>query len=542
MVAHPSYGSEKKRIDSYLKKLKSFRARMCTSKDIRLFWKYTKDTHRTGYFIPSNTQGHLDTQTIQKMLPLVRDKKQWIQSNIKKIKKNSNFSKRKAVIKKLKDDLKVLVGFKRKYFEEKKNKQRNAIKQLSKQKLEVFFKELRASFKSLYFLHTYGFPANHKAMRRDYDSFKIRNDHAGKTRANEIFFNRKLVEDGVRHPRWRGNDRSIRTLINTVYLRTGFAKDSSFISEDLRYDLEWLLERIYDYLEFDSSLIVKRLERWENSAEKMYYFYISLLNGIVDVEGEKISVEKYLEGEGRSRKILKDFVYQKQADVYEYWSKQSKINRQLFVMDTIILNEVGGTPDPGDLEKEEVLKVVLNRSKLKFYSSLTPKDTIYQHIALSKVKPERFPWLNLMLKEGEFSFTYYFLTASNHVFCPDMSPRASRIREKALTLGLNLLGHKNMDTRAVRYFSRASMLGRMDMTDLWSGFSPLSEKPGHLIDNKELRKKIIDHDYEFLYSFTDELNNIYQVVRLDDEKYTIGHDLKIYSYRNPHNFRYFIEK
>ena len=68
---------------------------------------------------------------------------------------------------------------------------------------------------------------------------------------------RKLVEDGVRHPRWRGSDRSIRTLINTVYIRSLILGESSFIEEDIRYDLEWLLDRLIDYLSFDESLIIK---------------------------------------------------------------------------------------------------------------------------------------------------------------------------------------------------------------------------------------------------------------------------------------------
>ena len=33
-------------------------------------------------------------------------------------------------------------------------------------------------------------------------------------------------------------------------------------------------------------------------------------------------------------------------------------------MDTIILNEVGGTTDPGDLEKEEVLKGYLSIARI----------------------------------------------------------------------------------------------------------------------------------------------------------------------------------
>ena len=123
-------------------------------------------------------------------------------------------------------------------------------------------------------LHTFSFPVDHKSMRRDYDSFKRRKDVAGKKRANQIFFERKLVEDGVRHPRWRGSDRGIRTVINTIFTNSMNNHAASFIDEDTRYDLDWLLERVHDYLQFDKSLINKRLKRWEKYTDKMYRFYI----------------------------------------------------------------------------------------------------------------------------------------------------------------------------------------------------------------------------------------------------------------------------
>ena len=85
-------------------------------------------------------------------------------------------------------------------------------------------------------------------------------------------------------------------------------------------------------------------------------------------------------------------------------------------MDTIILNEVGGTTDPGDLEKQEVLKVVLNRADLKYYSSLSPKDTIYKFIDKKEIEIKKYPWLNLMLKEESFLLLTIFSPPSNHVF------------------------------------------------------------------------------------------------------------------------------
>ena len=97
-------------------------------------------------------------------------------------------------------------------------------------------------------------------MREDYDSFKVRIDPLGKDDRMKYFLCVKTVEDGVRHPRWRGSDRSIRTLINTVYTRTYDSRLDSFISEDLRYDLDWLLERIVDYTKFDVSLDHKEIK------------------------------------------------------------------------------------------------------------------------------------------------------------------------------------------------------------------------------------------------------------------------------------------
>ena len=529
-------------INSYMKELKQFRKKECTRNDSQKFWHLTRETNSGGYYIPLIEDEELDSFTLQKLLPEVRQKKQWIEENIKKVEKYKDLKKFEKKYIDLKSDLKILQGFKRKFYEEKDLAQKKAITLLSKNKLQQFYTDVRKILKQSFFLHTYRFPIDHKEMRKDYDSSKERKNIAGQRHANELFFMRKLVEDGVRHPKWRGNDRSIRTLINTVYIKSIQNKNDNFIDEDSRYDLDWLFDRLIDYVNFDKSLIVKRLKRWEESTEEMYQFYIGLLNGETIIDSKKIKTLDFLAGKGRSRKQLKEFVYHKQAEAYEYWSKLSKLNRVLYVMDTIILNEVGGTNDPGDLEKQEVLKVVFNRSDLKYYSSLSHKDSILEYLDKKNIKTDLYPWLNLLFKEGEFSFTYYFLPASNHIFCPDMSPRAERIRISALNLGLDLLKEKKMDTDAVRYFSRGSMLGRIDMTDLWTGFSSLPEKPGEKLEDKELTNKIKNHDYEFLYSFSTKENKTFQVVRIEDENYVLGPNLDIFTYRNPHNFRYFVEK
>ena len=542
-IASRSYSfTDEQIISNYQNTLKKFRKQLCTRNDNKKFWSFTKSTNRGGFFVPLKKNEKIDDQTIQKLLPTVREKKQWIAENVKKIKSFEGIKGLRIELTNLTKNLNALLYLKKRFFEEKEEKRRLVISYQSQKQLASFHQNLRFFLERLFFLHTYRFPVDHKKMRGDFDAYKNRLDVSGQKRSNEIFFNRKLVEDGVRHPRWRGSDRSIRTLINTIYIRSSESEGAKFLSENMRYDLAWLLERISDYLKFDKSLITKRLERWERHTEKMYQFYVGLLGGAVEIDDQTFAVSEFIEGKGRSRKVLKDFVYKKQADVYLFWTRQSKINRVLFVMDTIILNEVGGTPDPGDLEKSEVLKVVINRSDLKYYSTLSGKDSIFKFLVEKNIKSSSYPWLNLMLKEGEFSFTYYFLTASHHVFCPDMSKRAREIRLKALRLGLKLLKSKDTGTEAVRYFSRASMLGRIDMTDLWSGFSPLSEKAGERVESPELTKKFRMGDYEFLYSFTSQNQKTYQVVKLNDKNYSVSKSGEIFTYRNPHNFRYFVEK
>ena len=66
---------------------------------------------------------------------------------------------------------------------------------------------------------------------------------------------------------------------------------------------------------------------------------------------------------------LEHYIYTQQAKTYKFWSKQDPELRKLFVIDTIILNEVGGTPDFKDLEKSEVLR----SSIIDRISSFTPQ-------------------------------------------------------------------------------------------------------------------------------------------------------------------------
>ena len=55
----------------------------------------------------------------------------------------------------------------------------------------------------------------------------------------------------------------------------------------------------------------------------MYRFYLGLLDGQVPSDGELIDVKNFIEGKVVNReKILKNFVYKKQSDVYDFWTSK----------------------------------------------------------------------------------------------------------------------------------------------------------------------------------------------------------------------------
>ena len=144
---------------------------------------------------------------------------------------------------------------------------------------------------------------------------------------------------------------AIRSLINTVYFEIKNNTDD-ILSENLRYDLRWLFSKIDEYLGFDSSILKRKNKRWLNKIDAQIKFYNSLLSNNLQINGQNISVENLIKNNLDAKDRLKKWIYEKQADTYEFWMKQDEKMRQMYVADTIILNEVGGTPDPLEVEKK----------------------------------------------------------------------------------------------------------------------------------------------------------------------------------------------
>lgn len=99
---------------------------------------------------------------------------------------------------------------------------------------------------------------------------------------------------------------------------------------------------------------------------------------------------------------------------------------------------------------------------------------------------------------------------------------------------------------ATRYFSRASMVGRIHMETIWDNYAPYPERAGLLANEQsKLRERFSKGEYVYLYSFKDPLNELYQVIKVDDKTFVFREDqgqMIFYNYRNPHFFRYFTKK
>lgn len=519
-----------------------FSRELCGGGAGQKYWRLRKEFVGNGFYIPLLTRNKqipsLDTGTINKMVPMMREKIQWIDKNIKDTKNNIKFDVLKGELNELSDDYKQLINFKTKYFNSNKAKEKESIRKKSSISLKSFKTKFISFFKKYSFLRPFRFPVDHLKMRSDYDRFKFRTDIFGIKKSNEIYFFRRLVEDGA--PRLNSNktDSSFRTTLNTVTL--AFDKQKKFIEEDLRYDLNY----IFNFLKFQlfekKTYFIKRLEKWKKRVFERLDFYNSLLRNTSD---NTTAASILLKNKHDARQNLKEYILRKQAVAYKFWSKQSEINQFLFVLETILYNEVGRLDQRDGLERRDVGQVVINRKSVEFYTVITPGENLYQQLISSMGKEEiKYKWLNILFKEGEFSFTYFFIPSTVRIFCPDRSKIGQNLRNENLDIALDLIRKPRKDFNAVRYFSRVSMLGRINMGILWKDFVPLPEARGKQIKDLDsnVREAINLGNYNYYYHFVSNEGTSYKVIGVGKDIFTVPFVNKnVYFYRDPNLFRYF---
>lgn len=523
---------DSKVINSYSKIFQNFVKQNCRPGYEFKYQSLNREYRGNGIYYPM--LGHnVDYTTISKNLDLVTQKKEWIQKQIKKLKNNKKLPKysRKLIdIQKKVDQLLELKRdalFYEQDIEKNKKKSKKALKEL-----EELYDEL---INNISYLTNFSYPVDHLKNRQIYDNLK---GEKNKQKANDIFFFRKLVEDGTLDSTGAYPDMFVRTTLDTIKL--AFKNEGDFLSEDLRYDIEWVKNKISKLLSSGRKHMIKRLLDWEDKTQQMITSYETVLK---EKNSKKKSIaSKILADKDKATEKLIAYVYPKQAKVYRFWLKQNELNRALYVLTTILFNEVGDV-DPQGLEREDVLKIVLNRKAINYYRKLHPRQRLSQLLG----KKERDPWLNLLFRRGEFSFTYYFIPSVKKIFCPDMSPRGRSLRRDNLKIALEVLRSYKKGFEPTRYFSRHSMIGKVDMAEVWAGYHEEPEKAGKEVSNpKRLLRLLKNKKFRYLYSFEDKNKVKRHVLEFEGNPFVVTiRDKNLYqfnTYRNPHYFAYFTQK
>lgn len=526
-------------VDEFLERHEIFNQKICREGDKEKFNELFKAYKGEGIYLPF-INDQIDFETIRLRLPQINEKLEWIKEEVKKLSQRKDWPKKNA-LKPLILGLKSLMEIKKAAHLSSGRKKK--LEQQSSKLLKKLHDDFYQVTKQFSFLLSFKFPVDHLDLRRQYEQVKNNKSPSEVARKNGIYLLRKILEDGSLEENNSGSDLQTRSLIDQIYINLANAK--GIISEDLRFDLSSLIKKLERVILGGRKSYLIRLNNWKEKVQAQLNFYNSLLN---EFDEDEIGPKKYETIEKKfsiARNELKDYVLTKQAETYEFWSKQNELMKSLFVLQTILMNEVGGLDGEKGIERKAVAQVVLNRMKHSFYSSLSENDDLYPY--LKKLDSEQIAQeklLNVLFKEGEFSFTYFFIPASAHLFCPDFGKAARYLRRKNLFLAFEILKKPQSSFKGMRYFSRISMLGRINMTSLWDEYQLLPERPGHVIKlSRSERRKLKKGRHKFLYAIKDEKGKTWEIVELGRKTLAVDTAKKRYRYyRNPHYFKYFVPK
>lgn len=529
----------------YLKLQKEFSSTSCTPGTEESYQNLDKNYRGDGNFIPVLMDEKVDQKTIKNLIPLMVEKNIWIQSQIDFIKKIPSVSDLRFELDRVENDVSLLQEAKKDYFFTDDKLKKEAIKKKSAKQFEQLLKEMELIKASVPFLLSFKFPVNHLSLRSEYEKYKFSPAKESRTRANSIYLFRKIVQDGSYDSELSRNDAVIRSAFDTLYLSLNKEGNRSFLTENERVDFNFILKNFDKLLSQKQDALIERFVEWKARNERALAFYQDLVDGKkmkISENSQIKDVTTLLEERARSLYTLKDFVLTREAKAYEFWSKKSDLLQSLYAIETILYSEVGRMDAPDALERRDVAQVVINRSVNSTYNFLSEKDSISKYFSPLEKRIDS-KWLNVLFKEGEFSFTYFYIPGNFHIYCPDMSKVGQFLRRENVRIALELLNKPRESFKALRYFSRTSMFGRIEMDSLWNDFSPLPEVPGKPVKNPKMVYELMKKDrYKFLYDFTNEtLDKSFLVVDLKGKTYVVdaANNKQIYNYRNPHQFKYF---
>ena len=517
----------------------TFSKEHCSPKVEPHFNKLFSQFQRTRYLIPVNSKGELDDATVRYILPRLQEKARWIASQKIEVGKVESFAASLLALESLQQlidehqKIKYQHSLSKKFSLKKKYRLQAESKRLEIVKL---FQQLA---KEIPFLLSLSFPVDHLKSRVDYDRLKEKADAPSLLLANQLYMERKLVEDGAQDANGKRSDLYLRSTFETVYLSLSLKRD--FLTEEERYDLLSLLSMIRSQLKSGKKTLMARLDEWEKRTNNTYSFYQHLFDKVKDEQnGPSTLAGVLLRRKAASTYDLKKFVLEKQRDAFAYWASKDELYRALFVLETILFNEVGNK-DPYKVEREDIVRLVINRHQIPYYSRLSLDDALSYYLPHDfMLHNDRYPWLNALFKEGEFSFTYFYIPGSVRIFCPDMTKTGRRLRQENVAIALDLLLEKKRNFTGLRYFSRESMIGRIDMAKVWENFEAIGEGPAVRLYRPDIWKHYRQKKFEYLYSFNDEQGRRYDVVTIADKEWVIDPKRqRVYGHRNPHQFTFF---
>lgn len=533
-------------IEQYLKIQKEFYDQVCTPGTEVQYQKLLKEYIGDGNYIPTLLDEKIDLKTIKSSITLIDLKLKWIDQQYNHVLALNDFNKQLELIDKIKKLNTDLQDLKKNYFVFKKNSPEIL------EKSKAIYKEIVANFEELKnqspFLLSFKFPVDHLALRAEYEKVKETNDKNLRARANLIFFFRKVVQDGSVDEETNKTDSTVRASFDSLYLSLNKPRKNDieyFLTDSERVDLNFNLKNFELILRGGVKKMAKRLSEWELRTERAKNFYQNLIENKkikISENSQLQDVTQLLESRSRALYNLKDFSLNNMAKTYEFWSKKSDLFQSLFVLETILYSEVGRSDENVGFFRQDVAQVVYNRLNDSRFNFLATNDPLNKYLAKT-IKTTDHPWLNVLFKEGEFSFTYFYIPGNLQIYCPDESRIGRFLRKENLKIAMNILNKPRDDFKGIRYYSRVSMFGRIPMETIWQGFMPVPEDPGTLIvkQSKKLKQKYEAGEYRFHYNFTGTDTKGYEVIEIKGQNYVIDPENsdKIYTYRNPHLFKFF---
>lgn len=532
--------------EEYLKIHQEYFNALCSPSTPEFHQKLFKDFQGDGIYLPFIDNEKIDLEIVEASLPLLEKKVQWLKKRIEELRQNQFKWIVPDQVNSLREDISGLLKIKQDIaFGSKQTTDAIHTLQL---KLVQDFDDL---IKEIPFLLNFEFPIDHAQMRIDHDLLAAKTDPKSKADKLRIYTYRKIYEDGAQDLGSSNSDAAVRGLISTLNIRlhTDQVDPKNVISEDNRYDLVSTLSFVENQYKKGKEKIQERMNEWYQRSLRTLNVYSTLIKKYKNVHNDNAEELKKIVDEANSkRSALKKFHLEKMSSSYLFWSNRPEIFQALFALETILFNEVGNSDLKSGSFRKDIIQVVFNRKQLDSYSTLDPNDALY---GILKEKPLdsllKSSWINVLFKEGEFSFTYYFLKAASNVYCPDMAFVGKRLREENLKLILNMMQLPNYDFKAIRYFSRHSMFARINMAPIWTGFEQEQEKQGdYLVGVQSLKKDFIHEKFNYLYSFQNDSSRTFHVLDFQSESHQgpvvmsyFGNRPIFFEHRNPHLFRFF---